>query len=37
MAVASENSIRRSGGLFPNQNTIPIDDRNRLPFRPLAV
>jgi hypothetical protein len=23
--------------LFPNQNMIPFDDRNRLPFRPRAV
>jgi len=23
--------------LFPNQNMIPFDDRNRLPFRPHGV
>jgi len=32
--AASENFIRRR---FPNQNTMPIDDRNRLPFRPHGV
>jgi hypothetical protein len=32
--VASENVIRRSGG---GNHMIAVDDRNRLPFRPLAV